>query len=213
MVIRWGAPVGLLTSDGLHSTVERMANFDVYVISGDGGVPRRLTTGPSDNVRPSWSRDGRWIYFGSRRNGEYEIWKTPVQGGAAAQVANTKGGHQAFESLDGKWVYYAKENAPGIWKVAVDGGETTRVLEQGVVGGWSLTDQGICFLSNDPDGPMFHFFGFAEQKASLLRKFSKETGIVAIVITYCPRLQTAAGSFIPSLDQLASDLMLVENFR
>jgi hypothetical protein len=136
-----------------------------------------------------------------------------MQGGAAAQVVNTKGGFQAFESLDGKWVYYAKENAPGIWKVAVDGGETTRVLEQGVVGGWSLTDQGICFLSNDPGGPMFHFFGFAEQKASLLRKFPKETGVVCDGDNELSATADGRRIIYTQSDQLASDLMLVENFR
>src|SRR5262249_32022642 len=100
-------------------------NFDVYLISADGGVPRRLTTGPSENATPSWSRDGRWIYFCSCRSGEPAIWKMPAQGGAAIQIVNTKGGNQAFESPDGQSVYYTRDDESGIWKVPVNGGKAT----------------------------------------------------------------------------------------
>lgn len=186
---------------------------DLYVVSSAGGVPRRLTKGPSNNVRPVWSRDGRSLYFGSRRSGESYIWKIPVQGGAAVPIVNTKGGFQAFESSDGKWVYYVKENTPGIWKVTADGGEATRVLEQGVAGAWSLTDQGICYLNfDDTDATTLRFFSFAEQKASLLRKLPKETriGLLENLLS-----ATADGRWIiyTQSDQVASDLMLVENFR
>ena len=95
---------------------------DIYVISADGGPPRRFTSGGSNNVRPRWSRDARWIYFGSNRGGAKQIWKQPAQGGAAVQVTKMKGGSEAFESADGKFVFYAKEDAPGIWKVPVEGG-------------------------------------------------------------------------------------------
>jgi len=97
--------------------------------------------------------------------------------------------------------------------VPVDGGEATRVLEQGEIGDWCLIDRGICFFNVDePDGPALRFFSFAEHKASLLRKFSKETRID----TYNAALSaTADGRWIiyTQLDQVASDLMLVENFR
>ena len=188
-------------------------NYDLYVISADGGVPRRLTTGPSDNSRPSWSRDSRWIYFSSRRSGEFAIWKVPAQGGAAVQVVNTRGGNEVFESPDGKSVYYAKGNEPGLWKAPVDGGEATRVLEQVIFGDWSLADHGICFLNfNEPDGVALHFFSFAAHKTSLLRRFSKETRIHG---GDSAMSATADGSWIiyTQLDQIASDLMLVENFR
>ena len=61
---------------------------------------------------------------------------------------------------------------------AAEGGEATRILEQGVLGDWCLIDQGICFFNIDePDGPALRFFSFDEHKSSLLRKFSKETRI------------------------------------
>jgi len=56
-----------------------------------------------------WSRDGKWIYFGSKRSGENQLWKRPVDGGNAVQVTR-KGyedvGGDAVEAADGKTVYY-----------------------------------------------------------------------------------------------------------
>src|SRR2546422_4241172 len=39
----------------------------------------------SNNV-PTWSRDGKWIYFSSNRTGSWQIWKVPSVGGSAIQV-------------------------------------------------------------------------------------------------------------------------------
>src|SRR5262249_37853308 len=36
---------------------------DVYVVSADGGPPRSLTADAIHGRVPSWSHDGRWIYF------------------------------------------------------------------------------------------------------------------------------------------------------
>src|SRR2546429_5895686 len=37
---------------------------DIFMISAEGGSPRRLTDGNANNVVPTWSRDGQWIYYG-----------------------------------------------------------------------------------------------------------------------------------------------------
>ena len=43
-------------------------NRDICVVSSQGGSPRRLTKEPSEDTCPSWSRDGRYVYFGSSRS-------------------------------------------------------------------------------------------------------------------------------------------------
>jgi Tol biopolymer transport system component len=191
----------------------KAGNWDIYVISADGGQPRRLTSGQSHNVRPSWSQDGRWIYFGSTRNGDGHIWKEPAQGGAAVQVTKTRGSLEAFESLDGKFVYYARWDAPGIWKVPVEGGEETRVLDRGGQGCWALTGQGICFFDlSGSTGTTLKVHSFATRKVTLLREFSRDTQVdtISTALTVSPD-----GRWIlyTQLDQSGSNVVLVENFQ
>jgi Tol biopolymer transport system component len=48
---------------------------DVFVMPADGGLPRNLTNHPGTDTVPSWSIDGRFIYFHSDRNGSSQVWK------------------------------------------------------------------------------------------------------------------------------------------
>src|SRR5262249_36064826 len=52
-----------------------------YETNPRGGPPRPLTDAPADDWVPSWSRDGRSVYFFSNRSGDAQIWKIPADGG------------------------------------------------------------------------------------------------------------------------------------
>jgi Tol biopolymer transport system component len=191
----------------------KAGNSDIYVISVDGGLPRQLTTESSTDVRPSWSRDGRWIYFGSNRSGDWQIWKAPAEGGRAVQVTKNKGAKEGFESLDGKFLYYAKLSVPGIWRIPLEGGEETRILKEGNVSLWTLSQQGISFFDLvHAAGPAVKFYSFATRQITLLRQLSKDVKV--------PRSDTSLSSsadgqwiLYTQLDQAGSDLILVENFH
>jgi len=187
-------------------------NSDIHVISADGGKPRRVTTETSEDVAPSWSRDGRWIYFGSRRSGEWQIWKTPVEGGQALQVTKN-GGYEAFESADGKYIYYAKrEPAPGIWRVPVEGGEESRIFDQRNYNYWALLESGIVFYNREVEPqPAIEFFNFANQRTTQLVRFERTKapgGPPGIAVS-------PDGQWVLywQVDQTDNDIMLVENFR
>lgn len=90
-------------------------NFDIYAVNADGGAPRRLTTAPTEDRFAHFSPDGKWIYFSSRRSGDWEIWRLPVAGGDAEQVT-FKGGYFSKLGPDGT-VYFSRIEHPGIWRV------------------------------------------------------------------------------------------------
>jgi len=152
---------------------DREHDWDIYITSVDGGLPRRLTKESSDENVPSWSRDGRWIYFSSDRTGKRQIWKALADGGEAVQVTK-QGGFSAFESPDGKFVYYTKDFreggqfTPGIWRTPVEGGEETLVLDSFNAenwGDWAVVDNGIYFIDSTAKNDWtLHFFDFAKQR-------------------------------------------------
>ena len=114
-----------------------------------GGAPQNLTPDNTHNVCPSWSRDGKWIYFGSPRNGKWQVWKVPVNGGTPVQVTQ-QGGHAALESLDGKFLYYSKNPnpEPEIWRMNLDTGEEKllTLVHPGTWASWQVVKDGLLFV-------------------------------------------------------------------
>src|SRR6266699_570269 len=122
---------------------------EVYILEVGGGPPRLLPTLPgSDNGGPNWSRDGKWIYFYSDHGCEpFQLWKIPFSGGTSVRVTKN-GGIFAAETADGRSLYYAKFESPGIYKMPLQGGEEERVLDRSGGPGWSnwaLARSGIYF--------------------------------------------------------------------
>jgi Tol biopolymer transport system component len=198
--------------DGEHIAFDSDSDgkWAVYIISANGGKPRRMTSGPASNDAPSWSRDGRWIYFVSDRTGEDQLWKMPV-GGEAVQVTRN-GGATGLESADGKTLYYAKRRfGTSLWKVPVNGGEETQVLESLVYeGNFAVVDSGIYFIPTAPAGATsssIQFFSFASGK---IRSIAATERPARFGLTISPD-----GRWIlyTQIDQSDSELMLVENFQ
>jgi Tol biopolymer transport system component/DNA-binding winged helix-turn-helix (wHTH) protein len=139
----------------------------IYVIDPDGRNMHAITSGEYEDSVPSWSRDGQWIYFGSMRTAEWQIWKQKPGGGGPVQVTQ-HGGFTAFESYDGKTVYYSKRDGEGIWSIPVGGGAETRVTAAprlGDWGNWAVSETGLYFLDDDiMPRPTIEFYNFDTRK-------------------------------------------------
>jgi Tol biopolymer transport system component/DNA-binding winged helix-turn-helix (wHTH) protein len=210
---RWSPDGRWIAFDSRSCIASASGNPDVYLISANGGQPRRFTTEEAEDVVPSWSRDGRWVYFASTRSGIMQVWKMPVTGGQAVQVTK-QGGFENYESPDGKYLYYTKgRGVPGIWRAPSGGGEETLVTDQHKAGlwrYWRVVDQGIFFATITADGPMLQFLNFASGKVSEVARLSKgpERNVPGLAVSPDGRLLLFA-----QMDRSGSDLMMVEDFR
>jgi len=182
---------------------------DIYIMQADGGSLRRMPSHPADDVAPSWSRDGRWVYFASDRSGRMETWKMPTAGGAAVQVTHAGGG-PAFESADGKHLYYTRYSGYGggnpgpLFRIPVGGGPEVQVLPR--VADWSsfgVAAKGIYFT---PDGRTIQHLELSSGRVSTL------TRVVEDVDGLCV---SPDGAFVvwSQIDRWHWELMLVEGFR
>jgi Tol biopolymer transport system component len=197
--------------DGEHIAFSlwKEGSVDVYVVSLSGGPPRRLTTGPSMEVSSSWSQDGRWIYFHANQSGRFEVWKAPAEGGDALQVT-THGGTEAFESRDGRILYFTKSLPggvpPGIWRLPRDGGKEVQVLDRGRPLSWALLEQGILYLDRSSEPPALELFQFATGQVS-------RVAVVEDVFDGGLSASPDGRSVLYTREVHEADIMLVQGFR
>ena len=192
----------------------RAFSSHIYVMSAAGGAPRQLTRGSYRDVRPTWSHDGRWVYFGSERGGAWQIWKAPFEGGEPVQVTRG-GGQEAMESPDGEFVYYTKARETQIiWRVPVNGGDEEQVLERGHsgVGRWHITEKGIYLLYDEGRAGAngIKFFNFATKKVETVASLAEDTDSHGLQFTVSPDERWVA---YDRIDNMHSDIMLVEGFE
>ena len=190
-------------------------NADVYLVRAEGGQPVRLTYENSVDSRPTWSGDGRWIYFRSDRTGAHQIWKMPLAGGGAATQVTVDGGYEALESTNGKSLYYVQARwAKGLWTVPVDGGQAARItaFQWLSASSWTLVDGGILWLDVTKSNPP----GVIRFYDPVTEEMSKLAEVPAHVIASATGLHAARDGTVimwSQLDRSAHDLMLVERFR
>jgi Tol biopolymer transport system component len=58
--------------------LESGAQRDIWTIPARGGVPSPVTSDEAVDWNPVWSRDGRWLHFGSDRGGSMNLWRVEV---------------------------------------------------------------------------------------------------------------------------------------
>jgi Tol biopolymer transport system component len=194
--------------DGRAIALNSMVNgqWEIFVIQADGSGLRRLTDHPAQDVVPSWSKDGRWIYFSSNRRGSgggtagtYQVWKVDAAGGEPQQVT-ADGGFVAFEAPDGR-LYYTKTNAvtSSLW-------ESGREVIPAVMGrAFQVAAEGLYFVP--PPGREIHFHDFATGKASVSATLP---GRLYYGMSVSPDRKHVVYT---QMDRQGSDLMWVDGFR
>ena len=94
-----------------------------------------------------------------------------------------------------------------VWRVAVEGGKATRILDA-VDWNWTLGTDGIYFftMADEKGHTDLSIYEFSTGKTRKIRTIERHVGALAV----SPDCRTILYS---QLDEEASDLMLVENFK
>ena len=97
---------------------------NIYTVSAAGGPVRRLTDDRVSAMVPSWSRDGRWVYYSTSGDGHVDLWKVASTGGEPVKVSPGPM-FEVIESNDGRYFYFTRLfKEPGVWRQATGGGKS-----------------------------------------------------------------------------------------
>lgn len=186
----------------------RTGSSDLYLVDVATRDIRRLTDDPGDEYESRWSRDGQSIYFVSDRTGRAETWKMPAAGGPAVQMTR-HGGTAAFESADGRWLYFGKEPRPmSIWRMPIGGGEETKVLDDLSYNfNFVVTARGIYLVTFRDGVSSIEFFDFAARRTKVLHTLDRPFWFGLAV---APDERSLLFS---KIDSGSSDLMVVEHLQ
>jgi len=149
----------------------------LFTVKADGGTPRPLVQDQFSNPAPSWSQDGKWVYFPSDRSGSWQVWKVAAEGGTPVQLT-TQGGFAAWEGRDGN-LYYAKNryDAPELWRVPLGGGPEAPVyppVRPLSWAAWTAVEKGIVYVESGPGNlPTLSFLDFSTLRISHLAVLEK----------------------------------------
>jgi len=117
---------------------------EVFVVPAMGGEARAVTS--SGGTSPSWSADGRWIYY----SWQGAIMRVPVEGGDPVQVTD-RPGTRPVESHDGRWLYFGCDHGSsrGVCRMPATGGDVTQLLDQPLdsLVDLDVTDRGVYLLT------------------------------------------------------------------
>jgi len=211
---RWSPDGRWLVFDGVGAD----GNWDIYIVDSAGGQPKQLTTHPGFENFPSWSSDGRWIYYRSTRSGASEVWRMHPDGGGSERLT-TQGGAAAWESWDGKTLYYTRHDGGGskgesvpLLARPVNGGPERQILDGVLRWDFAPVKGGIYFIAM-PQPRVFmqrelRFLNVATGKVNLVTRFQVRAGQG---LTASLDGKTIFYSGIgPAAN---SDLLLIHNFR
>ena len=125
----------------------------IYTLPVGGGTPKLVTPlGPS--YWHGWSPDGKTLAYCARRDGEFDIYTTPVEGGTETRLTTAKGLDDGPEySPDGKTLYFNSDRTGlmQVWRMDADGSNQARVTDD---------DFNNWFPHPSPDGRKIVYIAF-----------------------------------------------------
>ena len=179
---------------------------DIYVVRVSGGEPVNLTNHPADDKQPTVSRDGRWIYFGSDRSGEYRIWKVGPDGGVPVPVTAGEQEQYALESVDGRTLYYS--DGARLWSMPAAGGAPVLELEPFPLSmNWAVWESGVYFQKAATTPNVIEHYDFRSKTVTPVMENDTSS-------YYGLSLSPDERSILYTQGEPGeSDIMLVEDFR
>jgi Tol biopolymer transport system component/DNA-binding winged helix-turn-helix (wHTH) protein len=184
---------------------------NIYVVDPQGGPPRKLSI-DMKGEQPSWSHDGHWIYF-SHGDDTFNptVWKVPSTGGHAVQVAQPPATFQ-MESPDGQYLYFVRNQS--LWRLRTSGSPEEEVKGMpeltGLGSGWFPVQSGIYYVAIHNNKPEIDFLDLNTRETRQVFALEKPP---PEWMGGMPVSSDGKWLLYPQVDEISSDLMMIENWQ
>lgn len=101
----------------------------IYIVPFEGGEPR-LVTPLAPSYLHGWSPDGSTLAYCAERNGEYDIYTIPVNGGVEKRLTDAPGLNDGPEyDSEGEYIWFnsVRTGRMQAWRMKADGSEQTQM--------------------------------------------------------------------------------------
>ena len=180
------------------------------MIDADGGAPRRLTAEAGEQVVPTWSQDGRWIYYSWWQADTRDIWRMPADGGAPERLTHGAAGAFACESADGKSLLFQPKDADSpLMTMALAGGQARQLIACVKNSAFGVGPRGVYYVPCDLT-PTPAVCARSEDRSNRAPRQIGRISERPLGLSVSPDGNTI---IYPRQVLSRADLMLIENFR
>ncbi len=123
----------VLSFDGMHLAVSHHTKEDgqsrIYTLPVRGGLPR-LITPLAPSYLHGWSPDGKTLAYCACRNGEFDIYTIPSEGGIETRLTSAPGLNDGPEyDSAGEYIWFnsVRTGLMQAWRMRADGSEQTQM--------------------------------------------------------------------------------------
>lgn len=162
----------VLSADGKMIGISHHSKEDgnksiVYILPAQGGKPKRVTAkGPS--YLHGWSPDSKFLIYTGERNGEFDIYKIPAEGGEEIRLTTAKELDDGSEFTPGGEYIYFNSDRTGtmqVWRMKPDGSGQEQITSD---------EYNNWFPHISPDGKWIMILSFSKEVKSSDHPFYKQ---------------------------------------
>lgn len=132
----------------------------IHVLPAEGGQPRQVTQ-KTPSYYHGWSPDGKTLVYCARRDGNFDLYSIPIEGGDERRLTSHAGYDDGPDySPDGKWIYFNSDRSGSwdIWRIPADGAGANDEKAERV----TSDEYADWFPHPSPDGKWLVFLSYAK---------------------------------------------------
>lgn len=149
-----------------HHAEENQGQSAIYTLPLKGGTPKKITA-LTPSYLHGWSTDDNYLIYTAERNGAYNIFRIPSEGGEEVQLTDQQSLDDGPEySPDGKYIYFnsARTGTMQLWRMDTEGGNQTQL---------TFDSYNDWFPHISPDGKWIIFISFPPEMQADTHPFYK----------------------------------------